>query len=153
MRRVLGIAAHPENLLPPLLFAMSDCAPIGGTRNLEGMSTSPSTIDSILSGLSDDAGVTARKMFGEYGLFLDGKMVGLVCDDILFVKPTTSGLTYLGDHEEGSPYPGAKPCAIVEERFLLKRGALQELLSKTAAELPAPKPKASPKRKPQAKNN
>jgi len=115
------------------------------------MSTSPSTIESILSGLSAEAGVTARKMFGEYGLFLDGKMVALVCDDILFVKPTTAGSAYLGDHESGSPYPGAKPCAIVEERFLLKRGALQELFKRTCAELPAPKPKAPAKPKAAAK--
>lgn len=111
------------------------------------MATSPSTIDSILAVVSEGSGVSARKMFGEYGLFLDGKMVALVCDDILFVKPTTSGLDFLGEHELGAPYPGAKPCAIVSERFLLKRGALEKLLSKTAAELPAPKPKASAKRK------
>lgn len=116
--------------------------------SLEEMSTSPSTIEAILSGLKDDAGVTARKMFGEYGLFLEGKMVALVCDDILYVKPTPSGLACLGDHEQGSPYPGAKPCAIVGEKFLLKRGALRELLVRTCQELPAPKPRSSSKSKP-----
>lgn len=36
------------------------------------------------------AGVTCKKMFGEYGLFVDGKVFALVCDDTLFVKPTPS---------------------------------------------------------------
>ena len=147
MRRVLGIAAHQENLLHHHLFAMFDCEWTCKTRNLRGMGTSQSTIDEILSGLSDDSGVSARKMFGEYGLFLEGKMVALVCDDILFLKPTTAGLAYLGEHEMGSPYPGAKPCAILEERFLRKRGALEELLRRTCQELPAPKPKAPSKSK------
>jgi TfoX/Sxy family transcriptional regulator of competence genes len=106
------------------------------------MSTSPSTIEGILSHLADDEAVTARKMFGEYGLFRDGKMVALVCDDILYVKPTPSGLALLGAHEEGPPYPGAKPCAIVTERFMQRSRKLDELLRLTAKELPAPRPKA-----------
>jgi len=103
------------------------------------MSTSPSTVEQILSHLADDGAVTARKMFGEYGLFRDGKMVALVCDDILYVKPTASGLALLGEHEEGPPYPGAKPCAIVTERFMQRSRKLDELFRLTARELPAPK--------------
>ena len=30
-------------------------------------------------------------MFGEYGVYVDGKMIGLICDDQLYVKPTASG--------------------------------------------------------------
>jgi TfoX/Sxy family transcriptional regulator of competence genes len=111
------------------------------------MATSPSTIDLLLSQLGEESGVSARKMFGEYGLFLDGKMVALVCDDILYLKPTTSGLAYLGDHEDAPPYPGAKPCAIVPERFLRRSGALEELLRRTWKELPVPRPKPASKPK------
>ncbi|HXP91009.1 MAG TPA: TfoX/Sxy family protein [Fibrobacteria bacterium] len=111
------------------------------------MSTSPSTIEQILSHLSDDGAVTARKMFGEYGLFRDGKMVALVCDDILYLKPTASGLALLGEHEEGPPYPGAKPCAIVPERFTVRARKLDELFRVTARELPAPKAKKAKARK------
>jgi TfoX/Sxy family transcriptional regulator of competence genes len=105
------------------------------------MATSASTIEAILSRLDQDGAVTARKMFGEYGLFLDGKMVALVCDDILYLKPTPAGLAYLGAHEEAPPYPGAKPCAVVPDRFQRKPGALDELLRRTCVELPTPKPK------------
>ena len=109
------------------------------------MATSVSTIEHILSHLGEESEVSARKMFGEYGLFLNEKMVALVCDDILYLKPTPSGLAYLGEHESGSPYPGAKPCAIVSERFLRKSGALEDLLRRTWKELPAPKPKPASK--------
>lgn len=111
------------------------------------MATSPSTIDQLLSQLGEESGVSARRMFGEYGLFLEGKMVALVCDDTVYLKPTPSGLAYLGDHEDAPPYPGAKPCAIVHERFLRRSGALEELLHRTWKELPAPKPKPASKPK------
>ncbi|MCB9497796.1 MAG: TfoX/Sxy family protein [Fibrobacteria bacterium] len=105
------------------------------------MSTSPSTIDRILSLVGSPTGLTARKMFGEYGLFLDGKMVALVCDDTLFVKPTEPGIDLLGEHEMGSPYPGAKPCLMVPERLQNQPGRLEALFEATAQALPAPKPK------------
>jgi hypothetical protein len=41
-----------------------------------------------------------RKMFGEYALYIDGKVVALVCDDQLFLKPTPEGLAYLGSVSE-----------------------------------------------------
>jgi TfoX/Sxy family transcriptional regulator of competence genes len=33
--------------------------------------------------------VTTKKMFGEYGLYLDGLMFALACDDRLFLKTKT----------------------------------------------------------------
>lgn len=33
--------------------------------------------------------VTAKKMFGEYGIYLDGLMFALACDDRLFFKTKT----------------------------------------------------------------
>lgn len=32
-----------------------------------------------------------RKMFGEYALYLKGKVIGFVCDNQLFIKPTEAG--------------------------------------------------------------
>ncbi len=53
----------------------------------------------------DGTGVTARKMFGEFGLFHDGKMVALICDNQLYVKPTTSAAPSLAIALKGSPIP------------------------------------------------
>ena len=40
-------------------------------------------VSDLLVGLD---GVTARAMFGEYALYLDGSIFALVCDDILYFK-------------------------------------------------------------------
>jgi TfoX/Sxy family transcriptional regulator of competence genes len=54
-------------------------------------------------------GTTAKKMFGEYALYLDAKVVALICDDTLYVKPLPAALALLGDTDLVPPYPGAKP--------------------------------------------
>ncbi|AND67902.1 hypothetical protein ATSB10_04480 [Dyella thiooxydans] len=81
-----------------------------------------------------------RKMFGEYALYLDERVVALVCDNMLFVKPTTAGRALLDTVEEAPPYPGAKPHWRMDD--VLDDGErLGRLLVATAAALPRPKPK------------
>lgn len=89
--------------------------------------------------------VSIRKMFGEYALYLDGKVVALICDDSLFVKMTPGAVALLGDHETGAPYPGAKPHYLADE-LLDDADRLTEVLRAVAADVPMPKPKA-PKKK------
>ena len=57
--------------------------------------------------------ITYRKMFGEYAIYCNEKVVALVCDDELFVKPTSAGKAFIGDVMEGCPYPGAKPYFLI----------------------------------------
>ena len=49
-------------------------------------------------------------MFGEYGIWSDGKIFALICDNKLFIKPTEAGRAYFKDVVEVPAYPGAKPC-------------------------------------------
>jgi TfoX/Sxy family transcriptional regulator of competence genes len=84
--------------------------------------------------------VVAKKMFGEYAVYLDGKVVALLCDNQCFVKPTAAGRALLARVAEGAPYPGAKPHFLVTEQ-LEDQELMQRLLRATAKELPAPKPK------------
>jgi len=94
----------------------------------------------VVDQLDDSCEVTYRKMFGEYALYLDGKVVALICDNQLFVKPTTAGRAFIGEVNEAPPYPGAKPSFLIGDR--LEDGEwLTRLLGFTAAELPRPKPK------------
>ena len=88
--------------------------------------------------------MTARRMFGEYGLYCDGKLVALICDDQLYVKPTEAGRACLGTAVEAPPYPGAKPSFLIPGERWEEADWLSELIRLTAAVLPAPKPK--PKR-------
>ena len=105
------------------------------------MGSRQDTVDYIVDQASGAGDVSARKMFGEYGVYCRGKMVALVCDDRLFIKPTDPGLDLLGNHEVGAPYPGAKDHLIVDEERLEDSDFLSELFAATADALPAPKPK------------
>lgn len=81
-------------------------------------------------------------MFGEYALYYQDKVVGLVCDDELFVKITPAGREFVGkDYEEGQPYPGAKPWIHITADLLEDRDFAAKLISLTAEALPKPKAK------------
>lgn len=106
------------------------------------MASDPKTVSFLLDQLrAGGVEVTARKMFGEYGLYLDGKMVALVCDDQLFVKRTAAGEAHMGPTDEAPPYPGAKPHPLIDPDRWDDGDWLAGLFRTTAAELPAPKPK------------
>ena len=106
------------------------------------MATSQSTIDYLLDQLSNFSDVSARKMFGEYCLYLAGKPVGLVCDEQLFLKPTNAARAMTTDVAEGSPYPKAKPHILVTADLWEDGEWLSKLVQATANELPVPKPKS-----------
>jgi len=112
------------------------------------MTTSQSTIDFLLDQLSGLPRVRARKMFGEYALYCDEKVVALVCDNQLFVKITPPGRALVGErYVEGEAYPGAKPSMAIGAEEIDDGERLCELIRITADALPAPKSKAKPKPK------
>lgn len=105
------------------------------------MATQADTIEYILDQLAGIGSLRTRKMFGEYALYLDEKVVGLVCDDQLFVKITDPGKEFVGSrYSEGTPYPGARPYLAVEE-YIDDHEWLSALVRITADALPLPKPK------------
>jgi TfoX/Sxy family transcriptional regulator of competence genes len=106
------------------------------------MATKQSTVDYILDQLSGMENIRARKMFGEYALYANEKVVALVCDDELFVKITEAGKKLLGkNYAEGFAYPGAKPSMRVSADLFEDQAFLRDLISITAQGLPEPKPK------------
>ena len=58
--------------------------------------------------LSGAGEISYKKMFGEYGLYCDGKIFANVSDDQLFVKITEAGRSLFPGLPEAPPYPGAK---------------------------------------------
>ena len=106
------------------------------------MSSDRRTVDRIVDQASDAGSVIARAMFGEYGLYCDGRMVGMVADDRLFMKMTAAGRAWAIDAREQSAYPGAKPSLLIEEGRWDDRDWLAELFRRTASELPPPKAKS-----------
>jgi TfoX/Sxy family transcriptional regulator of competence genes len=93
----------------------------------------------IVEQLHDMGCVTYRKMFGEYGLYLDGKIFALVCDDQLFIKITNAGRTLCPKLREAAPYKGAKNYFLIED--VDNRSALVRLAMATYMALPEPKQK------------
>lgn len=83
--------------------------------------------------------ITYRRMFGEYGMYCDGKLFALVCDDQLFIKITEVGKSLVLDLEMVPPYEGAKPYFLIEN--VDNSEFLTELVIETCKELPMPKPK------------
>ncbi len=85
-------------------------------------------------------------MFGEYALYLDGKVVALACDNQVFLKPTAAGRALLHEVIEHPPYPSAKPHYLLADA-LEDTDTLQRLLRATANALPMPKPKKTAAKK------
>lgn len=102
--------------------------------------TKPETITELLDLLApalDD--VRARKMFGEYALYCNEKVVALVCRDELVVKATAGGEALAPDLEYMSAYPGAKPGLHVPRDRWDDSTWLATLIRTTADALPAKK--------------
>ena len=95
-------------------------------------------VEYVTDQVDDNCDLTHRMMFGGCTLYLDGKVVGLICDDQLFVKPTSAGREFIGKVIEAPPYAGAKNSFLIEDQVEDGRW-LTNLLKLTAAELPAPK--------------
>ena len=81
-----------------------------------------------------------RMMFGGCTLYSKGKVVGLICDDRLFIKPTDAGRAVIGEPVMAPAYEGAKDSFLIEDR-LEDREWLTELVSATEQALPKPRPR------------
>ncbi|HEV2560236.1 MAG TPA: TfoX/Sxy family protein [Microvirga sp.] len=107
------------------------------------MASSQGTVDCILEQIEGPGRVSARRMFGEYGLYCGGTFVALVCDDQLYVKPTEAGRRHAGEIGEGAPYPRAKPHMLVPSERWDDAEWLAALIRISAAALPAAAPRGA----------
>ncbi len=102
------------------------------------MATSKATAAHILDSLGDQSTFSVRPMFGEYALYANGKTVGFICDDTLFIKIVPASSALMERYEQGQPYPGSKPYYVVEEDMYADPD-LKEILLAIAASIPAKK--------------
>ena len=106
------------------------------------MTSSQSTIDFILDQLSALENVSARKMFGDYALYYGGKVVGLVCENNLFIKITEPGKKFVGKYyQEGYAYKGAKVSMMIDGDRIEDDVWLCQLVRITAENVDFPKKK------------
>lgn len=104
----------------------------------------------VVDQLESVADISFRKMFGEFALYCNDKIVALICDNQLYIKSTEAGRTFIGKVNETSPYPGAKPAFLLNEQ-IENKDWLSHLIIITEKELPKPKPKKQKKKQTTAK--
>lgn len=105
------------------------------------MASRAETIEYIYDQLGAPPYIRYIKMFGQYALYLDEKVVAFICDDELFVTPTEQGRAFIGVPEEAPAYPGSKMYFFISGERWEDREWLSELLHVTADALPVPRPK------------
>ena len=103
------------------------------------MASNVDYVQYIVDQCSEAGNIVAKKMFGDYGIYCDGKICGLVCDDRFYLKPTEAVRPLLRTEELRPPYEGARDyfyVADVDDHDYLSR-----LVIETCKVLPDPKPK------------
>lgn len=110
------------------------------------MASDPRTIALLLERIGSAGEMSARKMFGDYGLYCDGVFIGVICDDELHLKPTDQGRAFAPDLEESPAYKGARPSPVVPADLWDEEDWMIELIQITKANV-----KPVKKRKPRAK--
>lgn len=109
------------------------------------MASSQSTVDFITSQIDQSGLITSKKMFGEYALYCDGKVVAFVCDDSLFLKPTKEAKDFFPEAEDAPAYPGSKMYMLIPEEKWEDREFMSQLVTITYNALPAQKSKKDKK--------
>src|SRR5438067_12075297 len=71
------------------------------------MATEPGFLEHIVELAGLGARLSYKKMFGEYALYVDGRVVAFACDNSLFVKPSAAAVALAPELPQGPPYPQA----------------------------------------------
>lgn len=108
------------------------------------MATNLSFVEYIAELSELEGRLTWRKMFGEYALYLGGKVVAFACDNSLFIKAAPATATLTAALPQRPPYPGAKGYPVADQ-LLDEPDTLRRLLLATEQAMPDAKPK-SPKK-------
>lgn len=104
------------------------------------MATNSGFMEYIAEQIALGERLTFHKMFGEYAVYVDGKVVAFACDNSLFIKPSQAAAAIAPQLPQRPPYPGAKNYPVADE-LLDDSERIRHLILETAAVLPLPKPK------------
>ena len=84
--------------------------------------------------------ITVRKMMGDYCIYCNGVLFGLICDNNFYVKVTEAGEAVLEEVDLRQPYEGAKDYFFVSN--VDNRDYLEDIVKATLPELLSPKAKS-----------
>ena len=102
------------------------------------MSNDQDFIEFVCDQIDSSRDVSYRHMFGGTTLYSKGKVVALICDNQLFVKPTEAGRTFIGNVTEAPAYEGSKDFYLIGDD-IDDAEWLTELIRRTEEELPKPR--------------
>ena len=97
------------------------------------MASNPDFVQYIADQCAGAGRITVRKMFGDYGLYCNDVICGLVCDNALYMKPVDALVPLLRSVDRRPPYDGAKPYFYIED--IDDRDYLASLVSTAYASL------------------
>lgn len=109
------------------------------------MSSKPEFVEYVAEQCRGAGEITYKKMFGEYGLYCNGKIFSLICDDEFFVKITKEVKELYPKLPEKPPYDGAKNYFLIED--IDNAELLTKIVTMTYNALPEPTPKKPKKPK------
>ena len=102
------------------------------------MASNADFVQYIVDQCSGAGDIAVKKMMGDYCIYCDGILFGLICDNNLYVKVTEMGEALLDEVKLRPPYTGARPYFYIgdvdDREFLgdLVRATLTELSSAKA---------------------
>ena len=103
------------------------------------MSSTQEFADYVVAQMSRAGGMRYRKMFGEYAVYRQDKVLGLIIDNQLYIKLTPEGQVLVPDSMLLPPYEGAKLQMRIDD--IEDEAVMVELARVTYEALPEPKPK------------
>ena len=103
------------------------------------MASTPDFVQYIADQCSGAGEIMVKKMFGDYGIYCDGKIFGLICDERFYLKPTDAIPPLLRLVDMRPPYVGAKDYFYIAD--IDDRDYLSLLVRETCKALPQPKPR------------
>ena len=101
------------------------------------MACSSDFVQYIVDQCSGAGDIAVRKMMGDYCIYCDGTIFGLICDNNLYVKVTEAGKAVLEEVDLRQPYEGARDYFYVGN--VDDRDYLVDIIEATLPELLSPK--------------
>ena len=84
-------------------------------------------------------GFSMKRMFGEYGIYLQGRVLGFLCDEQILLQDTPTARKLLPNAERKELFPGSKLFIIFSDEG--NHHLLQSVAQVMWEELPVPKPR------------
>ena len=108
------------------------------------MATSPAYAQFVENQFSGLDGFSMRRMFGEYAIYLQGRVLGFLADDQILLQDTPTSRQLLPDAERRELFPGSKLFVVFADEG--NAHLLKSVSQAMWEELPLPKPRKSRKK-------